>query len=164
MKTIYLVRHAKSSWSNLELADHDRPLNDRGKRDAPIMATVLRGKGVTPDLFVSSTAKRARRTARKFTRAYGLAKSDLIKTPELYHASIREITRVIKALPEEASTVVLFGHNPGFTDFANAIQGSYIENVPTCGIVGLTSEIDNWRDFTTDRAKRVAFYYPKMFV
>lgn len=164
MKTVYLIRHAKSSWTDPYLTDHDRPLNARGKRDAPIMATVLQRKGVKPDIFVSSTAKRARKTASKFVKAYGVNKHEIVTTKALYHASIEAIVKVIKKLPETATTAVLFGHNPGFTDFVNAANGSYIDNVPTCGIVGLECAIESWEDFHLDTASQIAFYYPKMFV
>ena len=162
MKEVYFVRHAKSSWSDPSLIDHDRPLNKRGKRDAPRMARRLVGLGVSPDGILTSTARRARRTARAFREAFGLGKDDVIQRGELYHAGPRQIERQIRTLPDSWKTVLVFGHNPGYTDVANLLDHDQtIDNVPTCGIVGARARIDSWEDFELSRAKRTTFMYPK---
>lgn len=162
MKHIFFVRHAKSSWDNHNLADHDRPLNQRGKKDAPKMAMRLVGIGVAPDGILTSTAKRARATAKVFREACGLSKKQVIKDKRLYHAMPNGIEERIRALPEDWNTVLVFGHNPGYTDLANKLRhDSRIDNVPTCGIVGASSDIDSWEDFSLSEAKRTTFMYPK---
>ena len=162
MKYLFFVRHAKSSWSDTSLHDHDRPLNGRGKRDAPRMAQRLLGLGVSPHGILTSTAKRARATAKVFREAFGLSKKQVLKKENLYHAGPREIQREISKLPNAWNTVLVFGHNPGYTDLANRLQNdAFIDNVPTCGIVGAQIDIGDWKDFTLEAAKRTTFLYPK---
>ncbi|NJC25377.1 SixA phosphatase family protein [Neolewinella antarctica] len=162
MKTIYFVRHAKSSWSDFQLADHDRPLNKRGKKDAPRMANRLVESGASPDGILTSTAKRARRTARAFQEAFDVPDDRIIKKKSLYHAVPRGIEEKITALPDEWDTVLVFGHNPGYTDLANQLDhDGTIDNVPTCGIVGARIAIKSWADFSLSKAKRFTFMYPK---
>lgn len=163
MKTLYLVRHAKSSWDNPSLADHDRPLNGRGKRDAPFMASLLADKGVRPDALVSSTAKRARLTAGHFARAFGGEESELLLRPEIYESSARTLQSVIEGLDDNWNTVLLFGHNPGFNSLAWQYDEEFSDNIPTCGIVRLMADVDHWRDFRPGKAALRDFIYPKMF-
>lgn len=165
MKEIYFIRHAKSSWDDPSLTDHDRPLNNRGKRDAPRMAHRLVGLGTSPDGILTSTAKRAKRTARAFREAFGLGKANVIEREELYHAGPRQIEAAIQRLPADWKTVLVFGHNPGYTDVANALQhNNYIDNVPTCGIVGARIDVDDWQKFSLKAATRTTFLYPKQVV
>lgn len=164
MKELFLIRHAKSSWSEPTLSDHDRPLNDRGKRDAPMMADILKRSGLTVDGLVSSTAKRAFVTAKTFAKVYGVAKGDIVKNRRLYHADPREIITVIQQLPDEWDRVLVFGHNPGFTEMANLFPGEYIDNVPTCGIVGTRAKVEKWSDWTPEAANRFRYFYPKKFL
>src|SRR4051812_40317227 len=116
MKTLLIVRHAKSSWDNTGINDFDRPLNDRGKRDAPAMAQRLIKAGVKIDSFVSSPAKRARTTAEVFMKEFN-AKTTLQLIPELYHAQVQNFKDVIKGLDSGYDTVAIFSHNPGITAF-----------------------------------------------
>jgi phosphohistidine phosphatase len=162
MKSLFLIRHAKSSWSDSSLHDHDRPLNERGKRDGPRMAKWIHSQGAQPDAIVSSTAKRARKTAQYFAKAFGVDKGDIERRSAIYEASTRALLQVIQELDDEWETVFLFGHNPGFTDLANLFPGDYIDNVPTCGIVRLEADVDSWKDFGPQSAEQRAFYYPKM--
>lgn len=160
MKTLYFIRHAKSSWDDITLDDHDRPLNKRGKRDGPKMARRLLGIDVAPDGILSSTAKRARQTAGYFKDV--LTVENAIYLKELYHAAPPTVEAHIRNLPDEWKTVLVFGHNPGYTDLANRLQNDlYIENLPTCGIVGASSDVEEWKDFTLADAKRIAYFYPK---
>ncbi len=163
MKEVYFVRHAKSSWDDPWLADHDRPLNKRGKNDAPFMAQVMAAKVPQVDAIVSSTAKRARKTAEAFATAYGLQKQDIKLIQSLYHASTYQITANIKQFPAAWSRVIVFGHNPGYTDLANELAGSYIDNVPTCGIFGTQSSLDEWIEWAPKSALRTSFLYPKLY-
>ena len=162
MKSLFLVRHAKSSWSQPDVDDHDRPLNDRGKRDGPRMAKWLRSQGARPDALISSTAKRARRTARYFAKAFAIDKGDVLHKATIYEAAPDALLRLIQDLNDDWDTVFLFGHNPGFTDLANLFPGAHIDNIPTCGIVRLEADIASWADFSPQTAEQRAFYYPKM--
>lgn len=162
MKTIYFIRHAKSSWSHQDLDDHDRPLNSRGKRDAPVMAQRLVDLSVQPDGILTSTAKRARQTAKAFREAFGLGKDQVIAEEKLYHAWPDTIENEVKKLPKDWNTALVFGHNPGYTDLANLLRhDQFIGNIPTCGIVFARQAVKDWSDFKLQAARRIDFYYPK---
>lgn len=162
MLTLYLIRHAKSSWGNPGLRDHDRPLNERGLRDAPKMAQLLVEQGVKPDLLVSSPAKRALSTAMFFAEAFKIKSAELHREPNIYEAFPQEILRLISELPASAHTVLLFGHNPTFTEVANRFtKNDLIENVPTCGVVKITSTAASWREFYEGNSNVAACYFPK---
>lgn len=164
MKTVYFIRHAKSSWSDMSLSDFDRPLNKRGKRDAPLMAQKLHEMGVKPDAIVSSTANRAITTARHFATVLGIEKRDIIKTPSIYEAYYKTVLDIVQNQSNKLKTILVFGHNPAFTSVANSFNGEYIANVPTCGIVKVTADVDNWEDFNEETGNLEAFYYPKQFL
>ena len=162
MKHVYLVRHAKSSWADPDLKDHDRPLNARGRSDAPRMAARLKKDGVQIDGILTSSAKRARQTAQAFADAYGMGKDGILKEKKLYHAGPKTIERCIQQLPDDWDTVLVFGHNPGYTEAANALKNDdYIGNLPTCGIVGSKSDTKKWNKWKLSDAKRTLFYSPK---
>lgn len=163
MKKLYLVRHAKSSWDYPQLSDHDRPLASRGLRDAPFMASMLEEQGVKPDRLVSSTAKRAYSTAVFFANAFGIDSEDILTERRVYHAMSSDVLDVVSAWPDEWNTVLLFGHNPTFTDVANYFTDNYIDNVPTCGIVGIEAEDDSWKSFRRREGRVVDYWYPKQF-
>ena len=161
MKLLYLVRHAKSSWSNLSLDDIDRPLNKRGKRDAPIMARRIKEQGIVPSLFLSSPAKRALKTCKVFARALDYPKYRIETDMGLYHASENEILEIIRQKNDALDSLIVFGHNPGFTSLANALTGQDIFNVPTCGIVAIAFAESSWSDIGYDRGELRFFDYPK---
>lgn len=163
MKTVCFIRHAKSSWKDLTLADIDRPLNKRGKRDAPFMATLLRGKNVTADLIIASPANRAFTTATYFAETMNIPKTDIVIRTDIYEAYASDVLSIVQGLDNKHQTVFLFGHNPTFTSIANQFSSSYIANVPTCGVVQIEATIDDWSAFSPSRARLVQFYYPKQF-
>ncbi len=163
MKTCYLIRHAKSSWADPSLRDIDRPLNNRGLRDAPFMANLLKGKGIVADQLVSSPANRAFTTATYFAAAQGLSANDIEKKKEIYEAYPEELHNLILTFPDDWNAVFMFGHNPGFTSLANRYASEYIPNVPTCGIVCLESEAKSWLKFNPSNTRMTAFYYPKQY-
>ena len=163
MKTIFLIRHAKSSWDNPGLRDFDRPLNKRGFRDAPFMAKHLSEQSPAPDKLVSSPAKRAFTTATYFAEAHGLTAQDIHQEPGIYEAYAQELLFIIQRLQPEWDTVYLFGHNPGFTNLANQFAVDFIPNIPTCGIAHISGPIKDWKDFQKGKAKLRNFYYPKQF-
>lgn len=145
MRTVYLCRHAKSSWGDAQLSDHDRPLNERGERNAPFMAHLFSERGEPVDLLVSSTAFRARATARHFAKALGLSETEVELVPELYHSSVDTIQQVICGLPNTVSRVMLFGHNPGFSLAVAHLTDTDVGALPTCGMVRIDLPIDDWR-------------------
>ena len=162
MKTLILVRHAKSDWKAAYEDDFDRPLNDRGKRDAVNMAERLHQKGVQIDLILTSPARRARKTARAFAQRYGLDTVKTIEVPELYLADAREISVVVAGLSDETDTVAVFGHNPGFTVFANAQEVVRIDEMPTCSILALSINAEHWSAFDRSEKKFLFFDRPKV--
>ncbi len=163
MKTIFLVRHAKSSWDNPDLMDKERPLNKRGLRDAPFMGKLLYGKNPKIDRFISSTANRAFTTACYFADAFGLPQTDIVTDDLLYHAFHEDVLYLILKLDPSINSVVIFGHNPAWTSLANHFSDEYIANVPTCGIIQIDSTEDDWKKFNPTTAKVRNFYYPKQY-
>ena len=163
MKIIYLVRHAKSSWADPGLMDIERPLNNRGKQDAPFMAKKLKEIELDIDLLVTSPARRARKTAKIFSIEFFKETRPQIDE-NLYHASAEDIMTVIKELDNSLSKVAIFGHNPGFTYLANYFSEDYIANVPTCGIVGIQFHEDSWANLENEKSQVIHFIYPKMYM
>lgn len=161
MKTLYIVRHAKSSWKFPELADIERPLNKRGKRDAPVMAEFISGKIECPDVFLSSPSRRTYDTAAEFVSRFDRDHSELHISHDLYHASSNTWKNVIKEIPNHATSAMLFGHNPGVTDFVNELTHKNIYNIPTCGIAGIELDISSWNEVSETRGQLAFYYYPK---
>jgi phosphohistidine phosphatase len=161
MKTLLLVRHAKSSWDQPGLSDAERPLNERGKKDAPEMAARMKEKGITIDRFVSSTAKRARRTARYFAEEFGQSKEDIKLVEDLYLATPSAFESVVSKLDDHYNTVALFSHNPGITDFASSLTNVRVDEMPTCGVFAVQAETASWSGFQQAEKKFLFFDYPK---
>ncbi len=161
MKNIILIRHAKSSWKNLELADHDRPLNKRGKRDAPLMGEHLKQKAIKPDLILSSPAKRAMKTAGIISKNIGFPINQIEEREEIYGASHSTLTAIIQQIEDRFETVILFGHNPALTQLTLFLTHHSIDNIPTCGVVSVTFEILNWEEVSEGKGNVDFFEYPK---
>jgi phosphohistidine phosphatase len=161
MKTLLLVRHAKSSWASDDLPDFDRPLNERGKRDAPVMAKRVKNKKIKIDAFVSSPAKRARKTAEIFMHEFDIKKSKLIIISSLYEASVQDFYDAVYNLEDKFDSIALFAHNPGITDFINSLECSPIYNMPTCAVYALTIKTKNWIDFKSAAKGFLFFDYPR---
>jgi phosphohistidine phosphatase len=163
MKKIYIARHAKSSWKSPEMKDFDRPLNKRGKHDAPLMGKLLRDKGIKPDWIVSSPANRAQTTAKIIAQEVGFPINEIILEQEIYEAYLEDVLNVIQCLPNEVETVFIFGHNPAFTYLVNHFNhGELIMNVPTCGIGCIETNAESWSDIHPDNSNLVSFDYPKL--
>lgn len=161
MKTLYLIRHAKSSWDNSDLDDFDRPLNHRGLRDAPRMGKRLRERHVVPDLILSSSALRARTTAHMICEAMLCPMALVTERKDLYHAGDDRLTEIVKKLPEQMDTVFIVAHNPGLTEFANLIQTDRnIANIPTTGVVAVAFNTDTWAK-AVSHGELILFDYPK---
>jgi phosphohistidine phosphatase len=160
MKTLLLMRHAKSSWDDPQLDDHDRPLNPRGQRDAPRMGSWLHRQAFAPDRIVTSTALRARTTAEIVARQCGVEQR-ITTTPDLYHASADDWRDTIQQLPATDQHVLCVGHNPGLEDFLAASVGRFVR-MPTAAIAHLTFDVGQWQDVVgADDATLVDVWSPK---
>jgi phosphohistidine phosphatase len=163
MKTLYLARHAKSYWKDQSIPDFDRPLNNRGKRDAPFMGEVLKDKKIKIGLIISSPAKRTKKTAIEIAAKIGYLEKNILYNEELYEASSNILIKTIKKIDEKYDSVIMFGHNPGLTLLNNHISNHYIDNIPTCGIVAL--EFDNkWNEIDKNTCNFLFFEYPKLYL
>lgn len=160
MKTLVLIRHAKSSWKDPQLADRDRLLNPRGARDAPEMGRRL-ARGSSPDLILTSPAVRAATTAGVIAESVGYPRGEIVQDERLYGAAAREILEVIRGIEDRHERVFVFGHNPGLTDLVNALSQAPIPNLPTCGVVEFRIEAEVWGDVRRDAVIRTDFDYPK---
>jgi phosphohistidine phosphatase len=161
MKTLTLVRHAKSSWKDTSLADRDRPLNKRGKRDAPEMGRRIAAAGIRPSLIVSSPAVRAWTTAKVIANEIGYPREFLQRDNALYLASVNGILDVIVSQDGGFNNLMLVGHNPGFTDFANYLVPGVTNNMPTAGVVSVELDTDDWSLYDRPGAKLLLYDFPK---
>jgi phosphohistidine phosphatase len=161
MKTLLLVRHAKSSWATPGLEDFNRPLNDRGKQDAPVMADRLLKRKIKIDAFISSPAKRALKTATRFLKTYGLKKDAVVLAEDLYHAGHQDFLAVIAEAKNKWETIAIFSHNPGITTFASSLTDIRIDNMPTCAVFAVQVNTDDWKQFEEASKSFLFFDYPK---
>ena len=161
MKTLILIRHAKSSWDVAGQSDSERPLNERGKNDAPEMAKRLKERGIKVDLFVSSPAKRARQTAKLFAEEYGVKKDEILLIENLYMATQPGFIDSVSQLDDKFDVAALFSHNPGITEFASSLTNVRVDDMPTCAMFALQIETDKWKDFQEAEMKFLFFDYPK---
>ncbi len=163
MKYLYLVRHAKSSWDYPELSDFERPLNKRGKKDAPRMAQRLASKSPEIQAVISSPANRAITTARAMASGLGFPLDEITENEDVYHAGMSTLMHIVKSLPNTLDRVMLVGHNPGFTDLANQLKDHdyFIDNVPTCGIVAIEFPCNKWDEISDHDGRLLFFDYPK---
>ena len=164
MKTIVLVRHAKSSWKDLGLDDFDRPLNKRGKRNAPFMGKKLKERQIMPDLILSSPAKRARKTATTIAKKIGYSKKKIIFDDDMYHSSEWYLMELVRNQDDKYETLMLFGHNPGFNDFADVLlKKNPVYNIPTTGVYCIRFNVDSWKKVREGKGESVFFDYPKRY-
>lgn len=161
MKSLLLVRHAKSSWDDFSIADFDRPLNDRGKRDAPMMAKRLLDKNIQIDAFIASPAKRAKKTAQLFAKEYKREKEEIIFIDKLYLANPGTFFDVIGSTDDHFDTIAVFSHNEGITEFANELTNTRIDDIPTCGIFAVKVKAKSWKDFQEAEKEFWFFDSPK---
>lgn len=161
MKKIILIRHAKSSWDNPWLNDHDRPLAERGLNDAPKMAKRLKKRGISPDLILSSTALRALDTAKFAAKELDYPKDKIVLESGLFHASPHSILKTIRMQKDSHNTILVFGHNPGLNDLITYLGGD-IENLPTAGQFGFKLKSEHWADLKPETAETWFIDFPKM--
>ena len=159
MKTLYLMRHAKSSWKESDLADFDRPLNERGRRAAPFMGKVIAERGMSIDRIASSTAKRARRTAKLFKEAAAIT-SELVLDDRIYEASPSTLLYVVSETDDQVDSLMLVGHNPGMEGTIRVLTGE-AEPMPTAAIAIINLEIDSWKEISAGTGKLQAVVRPR---
>ena len=163
MKTLTLIRHAKSSWKYPGLDDMDRPLNRRGGRDAPLMGDILAERGCHPDAVFASPALRALRTAEMIATAIRYPQQRIMLDDRLYHADAGDLLDVIKSMDDSLGWVACVGHNPGMTDLANYLGRQRFDNVPTCGVVEIRFDTDRWIDIEQTEPNSTDFDFPKKY-
>jgi phosphohistidine phosphatase len=159
MKTLFLLRHAKSSWKEANIADFDRPLNERGRRAAPFMGRLLKERGLSPDLIISSPAKRARKTAKLFREA-GEYKAEIIFDDRIYEASPSTLLYVAGEADDSLHSVMLVGHNPGMEGIVRVLTGQN-EPMPTAAIAVVDLDIDTWKQIASGRGTLRAIFRPR---
>lgn len=163
MRTLTLIRHAKSSWKDTALNDFDRPLNKRGLQNAPLMGRLLKQQGVIFDLMVASPAARALETARLIAATIGYPEDNLRQEDGMYDAGVNQLIALIHALPAEAHEVALVGHNPGMTGLCNYLTGETIDNLPTCAVAGIAFDLDSWQAVWRDSGRLIRYEYPRKY-
>jgi phosphohistidine phosphatase len=161
MKVLILVRHAKSSHSFGVSSDFDRPLNDRGFKDASDMGKKLFKEHTRIDQFVSSPALRAKTTAELFVAEYDRKLKEILLVPSLYHANPEAFDEVVQKLEDVYNHVALFSHNPGITDYAGALSRAHISHMPTSSVFAVTAPVDSWKDFSLAEKSFLFFYKPE---
>jgi len=162
MKTIYFNRHAKSDWSNEGLKDFDRPLNQRGLRDAPVMGKRLVDRKEHIEVFMSSPANRAISTARLMAESVGFDLAKITLVDRLYLPSVQDFLQSIAELDEDYESIILFAHNPGITDVVEYLTNESIGNIPTCGIAKIEFPLaTSWQEISRGTGNLVFFDYPK---
>tara|TARA_R110002096_G_scaffold5809_3_gene26817 strand:- start:12342 stop:12842 length:501 start_codon:yes stop_codon:yes gene_type:complete len=162
MKIITLVRHAKSSWSDSGLSDRERPLNRRGERDAPDMGQRIAGHGIRPSQIIASPAVRAWSTARIIAQEIAYPVEFLQKEDRLYLASLTALLDTVVAQDDGFNDLMVVGHNPGLTEFANYLIPGITNNLPTAGVVSVQLDTDTWSLYDKPDCELLAFDYPKL--
>ena len=161
MKKLFIIRHAKSSWRDDTLDDFERPLNKRGKANAPFMGERLKERNIMPDIIISSPAKRAKTTAEIIAKKVNY-KKEIVFNQDIYEAEPSALHYILSKLDNKNSVVFLFGHNPELNMMAEIYAG-FDENIPTCGVVEIEFDCDKWADISAKNAKLVSFDYPKRY-
>jgi len=164
MKTIYLIRHAKSSWKEAKMSDHERPLNHRGEKDAPFMADILKKHKIKPDLIITSNAVRAVKTAEIFAGTLNYPIEEILFESDLYLADINDFLRHINSIEDKIDSCFIFSHNPGISEIACHLTGNERIDMPTCSIFGIEFNIESWREVKKNSGKGILFEYPKKYL
>jgi phosphohistidine phosphatase len=156
MKTLYMVRHAKSSWKH-DVEDHQRPLKGRGKRDGKLVSNYLKVQITPPEKIITSDARRAMDTARYFKDAFNLSDQQFETNNDLYDFSGQQVLQTIRNLDDSLDIAMIAGHNHAFTSVANMLGNKYIDNVPTCGFVMIRFNEESWKDINTGTTELTLF-------
>ena len=160
-KLLYLVRHAKSSWSDPSLSDRDRPLNKRGRRAAPDMGRRLAAQDHLPELIISSPARRAFSTARKIAKELGYERSEIMTDESLYFSGTGGMLEFLENLDDGYQKVMIVGHNPAMTTLLNILSGSSIDNMPTCAVAVIDYPMASWSELRSTDGQLLAYDFPK---
>ena len=160
-KILHIVRHAKSSWEYENISDFDRPLKPRGIVNAYEMARRMKIRNTLPSLIISSPANRAFHTAMIFARVIELPLDRIRLDTDLYGSDVDTLYHIVKDLDDEFHSVMIFGHNPEFTNLANFLAKDPMDEVPTCGMVSISFDTDKWKGVGKDRVTQVFFDFPK---
>ena len=160
-KKLYLIRHAKSSWDDSNQSDIQRTLNTRGLKDSPLMAELIKGKNIIPDLIISSPAARALSTAEIFADVFYYNKKKIVSDERIYEAATRELITVIREIKNENNTVMLFGHNPALSNLANLLCNKFLPDFPTCAVVGIDLKVNSWSEAERHCGEIILYEYPK---
>ncbi|MFY0593527.1 SixA phosphatase family protein [Roseivirga sp.] len=161
MKTLFIVRHAKSSWKHPYLSDFERPLNGRGKRDLPDMTNRFSETDYMVDLMLTSPAARALTTAKAFSDKLNMGNEQFLLKENFYHASTRTIRNELAQVSDKADSVMIFGHNPGLTSLIETLSDFNLYNLPTCAICGICFEIGTWKEILYSTGQKIYYDYPK---
>lgn len=160
-KRFVIIRHAKSSWADLGMKDFDRPLNERGKADAPEMGERLLEAGLMPDAIYTSEAKRTQQTTSAITKAMGFD-GEVVVLQKLYHAPAQIIEDVIATANDDYGAIFIVAHNPGVTEFLLLTTGEFVtDNMPTCAIAAFEMNANSWADFHTAKKVLIKYDFPK---
>jgi phosphohistidine phosphatase len=163
MKTLYIVRHAKSSWKFIDLQDIDRPLKRKGTQDAFLIAEKLSEQKIAPQHVLSSPAVRAYETAKIFCNALSFNKENVEINSSIYNAAVEELQTILLNIDNKLNSVMLFGHDPGLTNFVAYLTKQSYEKIPTSGVVSIQFEVDSWNKISEHSGKIDFLIYPKMF-
>lgn len=164
MKTLYLIRHAKSDWNSSDLTDFERTLNKQGFNEAPFMAKKLIEYNFKPDHIICSPAKRTTSTAQLICAEINYPLKDIIFEHSIYEASVNALVSLVNSLPNNKNEITIIGHNPSITELSNYLTDEHIGNMPTCSIIKIELEIDNWDEITRGIGIQKFFIYPKAFI
>jgi len=161
MKTLYLVRHAKSSWKYPNLDDFERPLNKRGHKNVPVIGKVLKKLKVAPDLVISSPANRAATTARMIAAAINYPLGKIRYSEAIYEFNEKALIHVVKQIDDAVNKAMVVGHNPALNGLADYIGDQSIGNIPTCGVICVELDILSWANINAHCGKLKFFEFPK---
>jgi phosphohistidine phosphatase len=162
MKTLYLFRHAKSSWDDSRLADEERPVTPKGIKKTTLVSVWLKDHGIKPELIISSHAVRAFDTAVVVAKELGYPKKEIRVEQKIYGGNYDRILDIIYATPNVIDSLMIFGHNPTLTQLANLLLDPGIEDMDTSAVVGISFDTDRWETIPVSRAKRDFYVFPKM--
>ncbi|HEY9547504.1 MAG TPA: histidine phosphatase family protein [Solimonas sp.] len=161
MRKLTIVRHAKASWGEAEHSDFERPLHERGRRDAQRMAAWAQHAIGIPDRIISSPALRAITTARSFAETFGIDEEQIVIQPRIYEASLSTLMRLLRGFDNDDFHIMLFGHNPGLSELACSLAHCPFDDLPTCAVVQLAFAAKEWQALDTDSGELLRYLFPK---
>lgn len=162
MKKLYIIRHAKSDWSDDTLQDFDRPLNKRGLKNAPFMGNILKNKNINPDLILSSPALRTFATAGIIAKEIGY-KKEIETNKNMYEAHFSVLEKIIYEIDDKNNIVFFIGHNPGLSNLVEILSGM-IQDIPTCAIVEISFDTNSWKNISKENSTLISYEYPKKYI